>query len=95
MKVTLNGINEKMRHLLTNSQIRVYDLIVQGFSNDEIAIKLNIAEKTVMFHKTSIYKTMNCNKPEKMIVAYWMKRVEDIKKKIEEIKWIDANSLES
>ena len=40
---------------LTPREISILQLIVAGYSNKKIAVKFNLAEKTVEFHLTHIY----------------------------------------
>ncbi len=41
---------------LTEREIEVLNLLLEGFSNQQIAAELRVSEKTVEKHLTSIYK---------------------------------------
>lgn len=42
--------------MLTMRELEVSDLLLQGLTNNEIADKLNIVEKTVRFHLGNMYR---------------------------------------
>ncbi|MEV0449778.1 LuxR C-terminal-related transcriptional regulator [Streptomyces sp. NPDC050600] len=46
------------QHALTASQRRVADLAARGLSNEEIASRLYIAQRTVEFHLTHVYRKL-------------------------------------
>lgn len=46
-------------HTLNSKEIKVIQLICEGFSNKEVADSLKIAEKTIEGYKTRIYKKIN------------------------------------
>ena len=46
-------------HTLNSKEIKVIQLICEGFSNKEVADSLKIAEKTIEGYKTKIYKKLN------------------------------------
>lgn len=56
MKNTLSRRQEKLSKLLSRREKEVYQLMVRGYSNDEIADMLFIAQQTVKNHIRSIYK---------------------------------------
>lgn len=47
--------------ILTQRQMEVLQLVAEGKSNKEIAVILNLAVKTVEFHKTRIMQTLELN----------------------------------
>lgn len=48
---------------VTKRESEIMQLIFEGFKNREIAEKLNIAERTVEFHKQNIYLKLEVNNP--------------------------------
>jgi DNA-binding CsgD family transcriptional regulator len=42
--------------LISAQELKVINLVMTGASNDEISKQLNIAEKTVKFHLTRVFK---------------------------------------
>jgi DNA-binding CsgD family transcriptional regulator len=61
---------KKMLSKLTNGELKVAHLIVQGLSNLEIASKLKISEKTVKFHSTVIYRKTGSARRSQFIAKY-------------------------
>ena len=55
---------------LTKYQQRVYDKIIQGKRNDQIAKELDIAVKTVKFHLTNIYRAYKVKSCKELIVKH-------------------------
>lgn len=53
---------------LSNAEANVFRLILRGQSNKEIAAALNIAEKTVKFHNTRIYKKLGVKSRSQLLV---------------------------
>lgn len=51
------------KHLsnITNREKEILDLVLDGYKNKEIAEKLNIAERTVEFHKQNLYLKLEVN----------------------------------
>lgn len=47
--------------ILTQRQMEILQLVAEGKSNKEIAVILNLAVKTVEFHKTRIMQTLELN----------------------------------
>ncbi len=45
---------------LTQRQMEILQLVAEGKSNKEIALILNLAVKTIEFHKTRIMQTLGC-----------------------------------
>lgn len=44
--------------ILTDRELEVLQLLARGFSNKEIALRLNCTEQTVKFHLTNIYRKL-------------------------------------
>lgn len=62
-----------MKEKLTEKELEVMELIAQGFSDNEIAEKLVIAETTVKTHKTHIYQKYQvdgCAARVKAVIEY-------------------------
>lgn len=61
---------------LTSREIDVFDFLIQGMPNKEIAMQLSISEKTIEKHITSIYKKLDVtNRSEAIIWAINHSRV--------------------
>jgi len=63
---------------LSNRESEVAELVTKGLSNKEVANQLLVAEKTVKFHLTNIYKKMNVKSRGQLIVwlaaSSWFRR---------------------
>lgn len=46
---------------MTQRGTEILRLIVFGYSNKEISLKLNLSPSTVLRHRERIYKAMNCH----------------------------------
>ncbi len=46
------------RGMLTTSELAVFDALIQGHANKRIAGELSIAQQTVKFHLTNIYRKL-------------------------------------
>lgn len=57
------GMNE-----LTSREIELQQLVAQGLTNDEVAAKLFIEEKTVKFHLSRIFKKQGVKNRSQLIV---------------------------
>lgn len=57
---------------LTKREVEIYNLVVEGMNNLEIANKLFICEKTVKFHLTHIFSKLNCSSRAKLIAQHYM-----------------------
>lgn len=57
--------------VLTPAQIRVFDRLVQGDSNLEIARATGIAEKTVKTHVTAIFRKFGCESRARVIARHY------------------------
>lgn len=53
----------------------VFNYIVEGFSNNEIADKMGITEKGVKFHTTSIFKKVEVNSRARLIVGHYKNKL--------------------
>lgn len=56
--------------MLSNSEQGVYDLVVQGLSNQQIAKQLFVCEQTVKFHITNIFKKTNVQSRAQLIAKH-------------------------
>ena len=52
---------------LSKRESEVVILVVQGLTNKQVADKLCVAEKTVKFHLTNVYKRMNISRRSEII----------------------------
>lgn len=59
---------------LTDTQRRVFALLVLGKSNLEIATAVNLAEKSVKTHVTAILKTFGCESRAKVIARHYLEK---------------------
>lgn len=59
---------ERPAHLYTKREYQVLQLLAEGKSNREIAETLNISEKTVKNHISSLFKKMNVNARTQAVV---------------------------
>ncbi|MGI6629778.1 MAG: AAA family ATPase [Bacillota bacterium] len=69
-----NSMNEKKKQyaseLLTEKEIKILELMVEGLSNREIAERIFISEGTVKWHTNRIYKSLNVgNRAQAVIKA--------------------------
>ena len=62
-------IGDKLK--LTKSKQRIYNGLVTGLSNKEMATEFKISEKTVKFHLTAIFKKLKVNSRSKAIVMHY------------------------
>jgi DNA-binding NarL/FixJ family response regulator len=69
LEQSVERIKEDAFSGLSNRQREVFDLIVKGFSNKQIANKLNIAEGTVKAHASAIYEALNVRSRAEVIVV--------------------------
>ena len=51
---------------LTDKEIEVADLLIEGLSLREIAVKLYISENTAKTHRSAVYKKMNVSSREEL-----------------------------
>lgn len=56
-----NHITGDKMELLTNRESQILKLVVEGYSNQQIADQLSISIRTMETHKTSILKKLNLN----------------------------------
>jgi DNA-binding CsgD family transcriptional regulator len=60
----------KMKPILTRKQTIVFDLILQGKRNLQIAEELAISEKGVKFHKTNIFRLFRVRNTRALIARH-------------------------
>lgn len=53
--------------MLTDSELRVKELVVKGWSNSDVARQLICTEKTIKFHLTNIYKKLGVSSRSELI----------------------------
>lgn len=53
-----NGVADRLRHL-TERQTEILRLVAEGLSNKEIALRLELQEKTVKHHMTGVLSKLN------------------------------------
>lgn len=63
---------------ISKKESEVFTYVVEGFTNDEIASKLNITTKTVKFHITSIFKKTQTTSRSKLIVGFYKSKLDQI-----------------
>jgi Response regulator containing a CheY-like receiver domain and an HTH DNA-binding domain len=66
---------------LTRKEARVAKLIVEGFSNREIAKELAITERTVKGHLNNIYKKLGLKSRYQLMVVVLMLYAKEIKRR--------------
>jgi DNA-binding NarL/FixJ family response regulator len=62
---------------LKPSEQRVYELVLQGRNNQDIALQLGIAEKTVKAHVTVILRQAKLKSRCELIVAYYQQKLQE------------------
>ncbi len=62
-------MNETLSHL-TPRETEVAELVLNGDTNNQIALKKNLSPKTVKFHLTKIYKKCEVINRSQFIVKY-------------------------
>ena len=65
---------------MTNSEIEVLSLVVQGYINKEIAIKLNISLTTVITHRKNIMEKLGMKSVSALTIYAVMHGYVDINK---------------
>lgn len=63
---------------ITSRENEILDLICHGFSNNEIAEKLNISERTVEGHRANLLSKMNCKNSICLVVTAIKNNLVDI-----------------
>jgi DNA-binding NarL/FixJ family response regulator len=53
-----NGVADRLRHL-TERQTEILRLVAEGLSNKEVALRLELQEKTVKHHMTGVLSKLN------------------------------------
>jgi DNA-binding NarL/FixJ family response regulator len=62
---------EEARACLTRSELAVLDLLARGMMNKQIAAELSLAQQTVKFHLTNVYRKLGVsNRTEAIRFAY-------------------------
>lgn len=91
-KFSKEGVDFLKDHLiergLSKREIEVVVLVLQGLTNKQVADKLCVAEKTVKFHLTNIYKRMKISRRSQIV---WTLPLEGFLEKFKESK--KANSI--
>lgn len=57
--------------LLNSGQRRVFDLLIEGNSNRQIAERLTISEKTVKTHLTALLRLFNCDSRCRLVAKHY------------------------
>lgn len=60
---------------LTKREKEVYDYMVRGYSNQEIADSLFVVEKTIKFHVTFILKRLGTKSRCKVIAGHYLGKI--------------------
>lgn len=60
-----------MLDLLTRAENRVLPLIAQGFSNKELALKIDCSESTIKAHVKAIIKKLHVENRTQVAMTYW------------------------
>jgi DNA-binding NarL/FixJ family response regulator len=63
-----NGLKPTPEHRLTNRELEILQLIVDGKSGKEIAAHLGLSAKTVAAHRGRIMTTLKIHKAAKLVV---------------------------
>ncbi len=53
--------------MLSNAELRVKELVIKGWSNQDVAKDLVLTEKTIKFHLTNIYKKLGVSSRSELI----------------------------
>lgn len=61
---------------LTESQYKVYEHLLRGLSNAEIAATLGVRPKTIKFHLTSVYKKLGVSGDRELLAREVVKLLE-------------------
>lgn len=61
---------------MTGCQLKVFELMLQGFTNKQIGQRMERAEKTVKAHVTMIFRLTGCRSRAEVIVKYFQIRGE-------------------
>ena len=59
---------------LKGTRLKVYNMVVQGMTNGEIAKELNLHIKTVAIYVSDIMDIIGIRNREKLIYLYWVGR---------------------
>lgn len=61
---------KKVIDSLTQSELKVYDLVVQGYNVKEMNKRLNLKESTIKSYLKSIFKKLNVHSKVELIITY-------------------------
>jgi DNA-binding CsgD family transcriptional regulator len=61
---------------LSNAESQVYDLIIKGMSNQQIADKLYVSEKTAKYHCTNIFKKVGVSTRQELIAKHFGEEID-------------------
>lgn len=62
-----NFLKTHLAQKLSRREVEVVVLVLEGLTNREVANQLCVAEKTVKFHLTNIYKKLNISRRSQII----------------------------
>jgi len=62
---------------LTRQEQKVFDMLLEGISLNDIALKLNIVYRTVDYHKTNIYRKLHVKSMQEFYTKYGTKSQND------------------
>lgn len=69
-----DAINTIIPYNITNRELDVVYLIVEGLNNEQIAERLQVSEKTIKNHLSSIFKKLNVNSRTQVAIMAIMER---------------------
>lgn len=72
----MNGVG--VSEQLTEREIDVVELVCEGMSNKQIASRLEIEEKTVKFHLTSVYRKLQIKTRLELVVRHYRAKNEGV-----------------
>lgn len=67
-----------MTHTLSDREQQVYALLLEGLSNKEIGLKLDLAERTVKAHVRQIMRVSGEHSRCKLIVRVFQERLAEV-----------------
>ncbi|MGI9549438.1 MAG: helix-turn-helix domain-containing protein [Bdellovibrionales bacterium] len=80
---------------LSKCEVEVVILVLQGHTNSKVASELCVAEKTVKFHLTNVYKKLNISRRTEIVwtlpLADFIK-IEEVKKEASNPAVVNINS---
>ena len=60
----------KIFNLLTPRELEILSLLINGLSNQELADKLFVQEKTIKFHTSNLYKKFNVKSRSRLLSLF-------------------------